>query len=39
MKETGLIGYGYDFSVNYLSIDVGVIQDILKYLMNKSGIK
>ena len=32
MKKTGLYGYGYDFSVNYNSIDVPDILDIHKNL-------
>ena len=39
MKETGLNVYVYDFSVNYFRINVGAIQDIHKYLMNKNNIK
>ena len=39
MKETGLIEYVYNFPVNYFSIDVGTIQDIHKYLMNKNNRK
>ena len=36
MKETGLNGHVYNFSVDYFSINVGAIQDIHKYLMNKN---
>ena len=39
MKQTGLCGYVYDFSVGYCSIDVKNILDIHKYLMNESDIK
>ena len=39
LKETGLNGYVYDFSVYYFSIDVGAIQDIYKYLTNNNNIK
>ena len=38
MKDTGLIGYVYDFSVDYDSIAVADILDIHKYLMKKNGI-
>ena len=34
MKQTGLNGYVYDFSVDRRSIDVGDTLDIHKYLMN-----
>ena len=37
MKNTGLNGYVYDFSVDYV-IAVGDILDINKYLMEKNGI-
>ena len=39
MKETGLHGYVYDFSVDYDNIDVADILDIHKYLMKKHDIK
>ena len=39
MKETGLYGYVYDFSVNYCSIDVDNVLDIHQYLMVKNNIK
>ena len=35
MKKTGLYGYLYDFSVDYHSIGVDIL-DILKYVMKKS---
>ena len=38
MKDTGLNGYVYDFSVDYDSIDVDDIKDIHKYLMKKNNI-
>ena len=38
MKETGLNGYVYDFSVDYDAIVVSDILDILKYLMKKNKI-
>ena len=38
MKKTGLIGYVYDFSVDYDAIAVNDILDIHKYLMKKNGI-
>ena len=38
MKKIGLNGYVYDFSVNYLSIDVDIILNIDKYLTNKDNI-
>ena len=34
-KETGLNGYIYDFSVDYVSIDVDNIKGIHKYLIKK----
>ena len=39
MKETGLNGYFYDFSVDYDAIAVNDILDIHKYLMKKNNIK
>lgn len=39
MKEIGLNDYVYYFSIDYFSIDVGTIQDIHKYLMNKNSVK
>ena len=36
MKETGLNGYVYDFSVDYDAIAVDDILDIHKYLMKKN---
>ena len=39
MKETGLYGYMYDFSVYYNSIDVDNIFDIHSCLMKKNNIK
>ena len=38
MKKTRLIGYVYDFSVDYHDIAVNNLQDIYKYLMKKNGI-
>ena len=38
MKDTGLNGYVYDFSVDYDSTDVDNIKDIHKYLMKKNNI-
>ena len=39
MKETGLNGYVYDFSVDYDAIAVDDILDIHRYLMKKHDIK
>ena len=38
MKDTGLNGYVYDFSVDYNATDVDDIKDIHKYSMKKSNI-
>ena len=38
MKDTGLNGNVYDFSVDYDATDVDDIKDIQKYLMNKNNI-
>ena len=38
MKDTGLNGYVYDFSVDYDATDVDDIKDIHKYLMKESNI-
>ena len=38
MKDTGLNGYVYDFSVDYKATDVDDIKDIHKYLMKKNNI-
>ena len=38
MKDTGLNGYVYDFSVDYDTTDVDDIKDIHKYLMKKNNI-
>ena len=38
MKETGLTGYVYGFSVDYNAIAVDDIKDIHKYLMEKNEI-
>ena len=38
MKDTGLNGYVYDFSVDYNATDVDNIKDIHKYLMKKNKI-
>ena len=39
MKNTGLYGYSYDFSVDYDSNDVPVTLDIDKYSMAKNDTK
>ena len=39
MKQTELNGYVYDFSSDYLGIDVDNILDIHKYLMQINCIK
>ena len=39
MKKTELYGYGYDFVVDYDSIDCDDILDIHKYLLKKQDIK
>ena len=39
MKQAGLNGYVYDFSVDYGSVDVNDILDIHKYLVKKNNIK
>ena len=38
MKDTGLNGYVYDFSVDYDATNVDDIKDIHKYLMKKKNI-
>ena len=38
MKKTSLLGYVYDFSVDYDAIKVSDILDIHKYLMEKNKI-
>ena len=38
MKDTGLNGYVYGFSVDYDATAVDDIKDIHKYLMNKNNI-
>ena len=38
MKDTGLNGYVYDFSVDFGTISVDDIKDIHKYLMKKNNI-
>ena len=38
MKDTGLNGYVYDFSVDYDATSVDDIKYIHKYLMKKNGI-
>ena len=38
MKNTGLNGYVYDFSVDCDAIEIDVILDIYKYLMEKNNI-
>ena len=35
MKDTGLTGYVYDFSVGYITVTVDEIKDIHNYLMKK----
>lgn len=39
MKNTGLYGFVYGFSVDYNSIDIEDILDIHKYLMIKYNVK
>ena len=39
MKDTGLNGYVYDFSVDYNAIAGDDILDIHKYLMKKNNIR
>ena len=39
MKEKGLYGSAFNFSVNYRAIAVCYILDINKYLMKKNGIE
>ena len=36
MKTTGFTGYVYNFSVDYIAIDIDDIKDIHKYLMKKN---
>ena len=38
MKRTGLIGYVYDFNVDYDPVAVDDIKDIHKYLMEKNNV-
>ena len=38
MKDTGLSGYFYDFSIDYVAIAVDDIKDIHKYLMQENNI-
>ena len=38
MRNTGLSGYVYDFSVDYGATAVDGIKDIHKYLMKKNNI-
>ena len=38
MKDTGLNGYVYDFSVDYNATDVDDIKNIHKYLMKKNNM-
>ena len=38
MRASGLIGYVYDFSVDYGAIAADDILDIYKFLMEKNGI-
>ena len=39
MKETGLNGWVYDFSVDYYSVDVDGIFDIHRYLMKTIDVR
>ena len=39
MKETGLNGWVYDFSVDYYSVDVDGIFDIHRYLMKSIDVR
>ena len=39
MKETGLNGCGYSFSVDYITFDISNITNIHEYLMKKNYIK
>ena len=39
MKRSGLYGYVYDFSVDYVSIDIDDILVIFKYVMVKHDTK
>ena len=39
IKKTGLIGYVYDFSIDFNAIVVDDILDIHKYLTKKNGIE
>ena len=38
MKDTGLNGYVYNFSVDYDATDAGDIKDLDKYLMKKNNM-
>ena len=38
MKASGLIGYVFDFSVDYGAVTLDDILDIRKYLMKKNGV-
>ena len=38
MKDTGLSGYVYDFSVDYDTTDIDDIKDIHQYLIRKNNI-
>ena len=38
MKKTGFNAYVYDFSVDYVAINVDDIKDIHNYLMRKNDI-
>ena len=38
MKKTGLIGYVYDFSIDYNAVTVNDIKDIHIYLMKKNNM-
>ena len=38
VKKTGFTGYVYDFSIDYIAINVDDFRDIHKYLMKKNDI-
>ena len=38
MKKTWFTGYVYDFSVDYIAIDVDDLKDIHKYFMEKNNM-
>ena len=39
MRKTGLNGYAFNFSFNYVAIAADSILDTHKYLMEENGIK